>query len=158
MFRQIKRVKQALNKEECLEILKKEKRGVLSVLGDDDYPYGMPINHYYNEDTHKLYFHGGRYGHKIDAMRRHDKASFCVYGDGFIENDNWYLCFKSVIVFGRIEFIEDKKTIEDMCRKLSYHFTDNAEYIESEIAKDLNGTLMFSLSIEDIQGKYVTEK
>ena len=158
MFRQIKRVKQALNKEECLEILKKEKRGVLSVLGDDDYPYGMPINHYYDEDTHKLYFHGGRYGHKIDAMRRHGKASFCVYGDGFIENDNWYLCFKSVIVFGRIEFIEDKKTIEDMCRKLSYHFTDNAEYIESEIAKDLNGTLMFSLSIEDIQGKYVTEK
>lgn len=158
MFRQIKRVKQALNKEECLEILKKEKRGVLSVLGDDDYPYGMPINHYYDEDTHKLYFHGGRYGHKIDAMRRHDKASFCVYGDGFIENDNWYLCFKSVIVFGRIEFIEDKKAIEDMCRKLSYHFTDNAEYIESEIAKDLNGTLMFSLSIEDIQGKYVTEK
>jgi len=158
MFRQIKRVKQALNKEECLEILKKEKRGVLSVLGDDDYPYGMPINHYYDEDTHKLYFHGGRYGHKIDAMRRHDKASFCVYGDGFIENDNWYLCFKSVIVFGRIEFVEDKKTIEDMCRKLSYHFTDNAEYIESEIAKDLNGTLMFSLSIEDIQGKYVTEK
>ncbi|MBQ1900027.1 MAG: pyridoxamine 5'-phosphate oxidase family protein [Erysipelotrichaceae bacterium] len=158
MFRQIKRVKQALNKEECLEILKKEKRGVLSVLGDDDYPYGMPINHYYDEDTHKLYFHGGRYGHKIDAMRRHDKASFCVYGDGFIENDNWYLCFKSVIVFGRIEFIEDKKTIEDMCRKLSYHFTDNAEYIESEIAKDLNGTLMFSLSIEDMQGKYVTEK
>lgn len=158
MFRQIKRVKQTLNKEECLEILKKEKRGVLSVLGDDDYPYGMPINHYYDEDTHKLYFHGGRYGHKIDAMRRHDKASFCVYGDGFIENDNWYLCFKSVIVFGRIEFIEDKKTIEDMCRKLSYHFTDNAEYIESEIAKDLNGTLMFSLSIEDIQGKYVTEK
>ena len=158
MFRQIKRVKQALNKEECLEILKKEKRGVLSVLGDDDHPYGMPINHYYDEDTHKLYFHGGRYGHKIDAMRRHGKASFCVYGDGFIENDNWYLCFKSVIVFGRIEFIEDKKTIEDMCRKLSYHFTDNAEYIESEIAKDLNGTLMFSLSIEDIQGKYVTEK
>ena len=158
MFRQIKRVKQALNKEECLEILKKEKRGVLSVLGDDDYPYGIPINHYYDEDTHKLYFHGGRYGHKIDAMRRHDKASFCVYGDGFIENDNWYLCFKSVIVFGRIEFIEDKKAIEDMCRKLSYHFTDNAEYIESEIAKDLNGTLMFSLSIEDIQGKYVTEK
>lgn len=158
MFRQIKRVKQALNEEECLEILKKEKRGVLSVLGDDDYPYGIPINHYYDEDTHKLYFHGGRYGHKIDAMRRHDKASFCVYGDGFIENDNWYLCFKSVIVFGRIEFIEDKKTIEDMCRKLSYHFTDNAEYIESEIAKDLNGTLMFSLSIEDMQGKYVTEK
>ena len=74
MFRQIKRVKQALNKEECLEILKKEKRGVLSVLGDDDYPYGMPINHYYDEDTHKLYFHGGRYGHKTLPY----SITFCV--------------------------------------------------------------------------------
>ena len=158
MFRQLKRVKQALSKEECLEILKKEKRGVLSVLGEDEYPYGMPINHYYDEETNKLYFHGGRFGHKIDAMKRHDKASFCVYGDGFRENDNWYLCFKSVIVFGRIEFIEDRGQIETLCRKLSYHFTDNAEYIENEIRKDLAGTLMFSLSIEDIQGKYVTEK
>ena len=158
MFRQLKRQKQALSKEECLQILQKEKRGVLSVLGDDDYPYGMPINHYFDPEENKLYFHGGRYGHKIDAMRRHNKASYCIYGDGFIENDNWYLCFKSVIVFGKIEFIEDKDKIADLCRKLSYRFTKNENYIEEEIQKSLQGTLMFSLSIEDIQGKYVTEK
>lgn len=158
MFRQLKRQKQALSKEECLQILQKEKRGVLSVLGDDDYPYGMPINHYFDPEENKLYFHGGRYGHKIDAMRRHNKASYCIYGDGFIENDNWYLCFKSVIVFGKIEFIEDKDKIADLCRKLSYRFTDDENYIEEEIQKSLQGTLMFSLSIEDIQGKYVTEK
>ena len=158
MFRQLKRQKQALSKEECLQILQKEKRGVLSVLGDDDYPYGMPINHYFDPEENKLYFHGGRYGHKIDAMRRHNKASYCIYGDGFIENDNWYLCFKSVIVFGKTEFIEDKDKIADLCRKLSYRFTKNENYIEEEIQKSLQGTLMFSLSIEDIQGKYVTEK
>jgi len=158
MFRQLKRQKQALSKEECLQILQKEKRGVLSVLGDDDYPYGMPINHYFDPEENKLYFHGGRYGHKIDAMRRHNKASYCIYGDGFIENDNWYLCFKSVIVFGKIEFIEDKDKIADLCRKLSYRFTKDENYIEEEIQKSLQGTLMFSLSIEDIQGKYVTEK
>lgn len=158
MFRQLKRQKQALSKEECLQILQKEKRGVLSVLGDDDYPYGMPINHYFDPEENKLYFHGGRYGHKIDAMRRHNKASYCIYGDGFVENDNWYLCFKSVIVFGKIEFIEDKDKIADLCRKLSYRFTDDENYIEEEIQKSLQGTLMFSLSIEDIQGKYVTEK
>ncbi len=158
MFRRLKRQKQALSKEECLQILQKEKRGVLSVLGDDDYPYGMPINHYFDPEENKLYFHGGRYGHKIDAMRRHNKASYCIYGDGFIENDNWYLCFKSVIVFGKIEFIEDKDKIADLCRKLSYRFTKDENYIEEEIQKSLQGTLMFSLSIEDIQGKYVTEK
>ena len=118
----------------------------------------MPINHYYDEESGKLYFHGGKKGHKIDAMKRLNKASYCVYGDGFIEEGNWYLCFKSVIVFGKIEFIEDPKVIEDLCRKLSYRFTDDASYIEEEIRKSLAGTLMFSLSIEHISGKYVTEK
>ena len=158
MFREMLRKKQELSKEECIEILKKEKRGVLSVLGDEGYPYGMPINHYYDEESGKLYFHGGKKGHKIDAMKCLNKASYCVYGDGFIEEGNWYLCFKSVIVFGKIEFIEDPKVIEDLCRKLSYRFTDDASYIEEEIRKSLAGTLMFSLSIEHISGKYVTEK
>ena len=83
MFREMMRKKQQLAPEECIEILKHELRGVLSVLGDDDYPYGMPINHYYSEADGKLYFHGGKRGHKIDAMRQHNKASFCVYDSGF---------------------------------------------------------------------------
>ena len=74
MFREMLRKKQELSKEECIEILKKEKRGVLSVLGDEGYPYGMPINHYYDEESGKLYFHGGKKGHKIDAMKRLNKA------------------------------------------------------------------------------------
>ena len=57
MFREIRRFKQALSKEECQEILVNEVRGVLSVLGDDDYPYGMPINHWYNPENGKIYFH-----------------------------------------------------------------------------------------------------
>ena len=48
---------------------KKEPRGVLSVLGDDDYLYGMPLNHYYCEEDGKIYFHGGKSGHKIDSKK-----------------------------------------------------------------------------------------
>ncbi len=60
MFREMLRKKQQLTDAECIEILKVQLRGVLSVLGDDDYPYGMPINHYYCEADGKLYFHGGK--------------------------------------------------------------------------------------------------
>ena len=56
------------------------------------------------------------------------------------------------------EFIEDKEKIAGLCRKLSYRFTQDESYIENELKNSLAGTLMFSLSIEDIQGKYVTEK
>lgn len=50
MFREMTRIRQQLAESECIEILKNEKRGVLSVLGDDGYPYGMPMNHYYCEE------------------------------------------------------------------------------------------------------------
>ncbi len=151
------RKKQQLPEEECIGILKNELRGVLSVIGDDDYPYGMPINHFYCEEDGKIYFHSGRKGHKIDAMKRHDKASFCVYDQGFRREGEWALNIRSVIVFGRIEFIEDKEKIYEIARRLSYKFTDDEEYIEREIVRSGPGTLMFALVPEHITGKLVNE-
>ncbi|HAM68201.1 MAG TPA: 5-nitroimidazole antibiotic resistance protein, partial [Ruminococcus sp.] len=59
MFRKLARIKQQLDDAECIRILTEEKRGVLSVLGDDGYPYGMPLNHYYDPADGRLYFHSG---------------------------------------------------------------------------------------------------
>jgi len=81
MFRKMRRFKQELSKEECMEILKNEPRGVLSVLGDDGYPYGMPVTHWYNEKNGKIYFHGAKSGHKIDAIKNCDKVSFQCHLD-----------------------------------------------------------------------------
>ncbi len=158
MFRNVTRIKQVLSNEECISILKKQLRGVLSVLGDDDYPYGMPLNHYYNEEDGKLYFHSGKKGHKIDAILRHPKASFCVYDEGTRENGNWYLTIRSVIVFGKIEMVEDREKIYDIARKLSYKFTNDEAYIEHEVENSGPGTLMFALIPEHITGKWVTER
>ena len=157
MFRNITRFKQALSENECLELLKNEKRGILSVLGDDDYPYGLPINHFYNEKDGKIYFHGGKKGHKIDAINKHNKASFCIYDEGFKKDNEWSLNIKSVIVFGRIEFIEDKDKIAEISRLLSYKFIDDDDYINSEIERLLDNTVMFALNIEHITGKLVNE-
>ena len=158
MFREVTRFKQALPNEECTSILKAQLRGVLSVLGDDGYPYGIPLNHYYNEEDGKLYFHSGKSGHKVDAILREPKASFCVYDDGIRENGNWYLTFRSVIVFGKIEIIEDREKIYDIARKLSRKFTDDEAYIEQEVRNSGPGTLMFALIPEHITGKRVTER
>ena len=74
MFRPMRRIKQQIPEEECIKILKEEPRGVLSVLGDDGYPYGVPIDHYYDEKTGRIYFHCAKEGHKLDAIRRCDKV------------------------------------------------------------------------------------
>ena len=157
MFREILRSKQKLSREVCLELLAREPRGVLSVLGDDGYPYGVPINHYYCPEDGKLYFHSGKKGHKVDAILRCDKASFCVYDSGFRRPGEWALNFKSVIVFGRIELVEDLERIYDMARRLSRKFTDDEDYIEREIQSYGPGTLMFTLTPEHITGKTVNE-
>jgi len=157
MFRKMTRFKQEIPQQECRELLKKQDRGVLSVFGDDGYPYGLPINHYYCEEENRLYFHSGSKGHKIDAIRKHDKASFCIYDEGYRKEGEWALNITSVIVFGRIEIIEDRNKIIDICRKLSYKFTDDETYIENEISRSGYKTFMFALNIEHMSGKRVNE-
>jgi len=157
MFRELQRKNKQISMEECIELLKKETRGVLSVLGDDDYPYGMPMNHWYNEEDGKIYFHCGKSGHRLDALRKCNKVSFCTYDSGYREEGDWALHVKSVIVFGTMEIIDDMDTIADIARKLSYKFTQDEEYIRTEIEKYAKATLLLQLTPEHICGKLVTE-
>lgn len=157
MFRKLLRHKQQLSDAECIEILKSEPRGVLSVVGDEGYPYGLPIDHWYCEESGKLYFHCGKIGHKLDAIRACDKVSYCVLDGGTPEDGGWALYFRSVIVFGRAKIIEDKARIIEITRQLSYKFTDDTAYIEDEIRRFAAGTLCIELTPEHICGKRVHE-
>ena len=72
MFRPMRRFKQQLTAERCEAILAGGSYGVLSLLGDEGYPYGLPIDHWYCEEDGNLYFHSGMTGHKVDAMKKHN--------------------------------------------------------------------------------------
>lgn len=157
MFREVARKKQALSKEECVEVLKKELRGVLSLLGEDGYPYGVPLDHYYDEESGRLYFHSGKVGYKIECMKKHDKASFCVMDGGEREEGGWALKIKSVIVFGRIGFIDETEEICRISKLLSLKFTDDLSYIEKEIEKFAKATAMFYIETEHVTGKRIVE-
>ena len=143
MFRKMRRSPQALTQEEIIEVLKNETRGVLSVQGDDGYPYGVPINHYYDEETGKLYFHGANFGHRV--------------GQEYQKEGDWAKYVKSVIVFGKAELIEDQESIIKWSRLLCGKFPCTPEYVESEIEKDAVRTLCFAIEIENINGKLVHE-
>ena len=157
MFRKMRRSPQALSQDEIFELLNKETRGVLSVQGDDGYPYGFPINHYYDEETGKVFFHGANFGHHIDAIRRDPKVSYCVFGQDSQKEGDWAKYVKSVVIFGRAELIEDQDEIIRVCRLLCGKFPCTEEYIETEIAKDAKRTMLIAVTIEDINGKLVHE-
>ncbi|MBQ8039174.1 MAG: pyridoxamine 5'-phosphate oxidase family protein [Lachnospiraceae bacterium] len=157
MFRELVRKNKKLSIEECIHILKTEKRGVLSVHGDNDYPYGMPMNHWYNEEDGKIYFHCGKMGHRLDALKKDNKVSFCVYDEGYRNPGEWPLHVKSVIVFGRIEIVGEMERIVDITTKLSYKFIQDEKYIKEEIQNHAHRTLLLELTPEHICGKLVEE-
>ena len=55
MFREMRRFKQQITTEECKKVLKEEKRAAFSVIGDEGYPYTIPINFYYDEADNFLF-------------------------------------------------------------------------------------------------------
>ena len=156
-FRPMRRSKQELSREECIEILMQEPRGVLSVLGEGGYPYGMPINQYYCPENGRLYFHTAREGHRRDAIRAHDKVSLCVYDQGYRKEGEWALNIRSVIVFGRIRVVEDQTHALHMIRGLAQKFTDDEGYIEHEIQSAARHVLCLELIPDHITGKLVNE-
>ena len=158
MFREVARKKQVLSRDECLEVLKSAPRGVLSVIGDDGYPYGTPINHFYCDEDGKIYFHGGKKGHKIDAMRACDKVSFVCTDGGKQAEDGWWLLFRSVIVFGRVAFVDDSVVIDRVVRQITKKFIEDENYFQQELLEAGNRTLVFALTPEHMTGKTVNER
>ena len=157
MFRKLAKENKAISDEKCIELLKNQKRGILSVLGDDEYPYGTPLNHYYDEETGKIYFHTGNYGHRKDGINKHDKASYCVLSDPQPVEGFWGLDIQSVIVFGRMKVITDLEVVKDICKKLSLKFTQDEKWIDEEIEATAKATILLELTPEHMCGKFVNE-
>lgn len=157
MFRELTRKNKQLSECECIRILETEKRGILSVTGDNGYPYGMPMNHFYNSEDGCIYFHCGIGGHRYDSLKSCPKVSFCVYDKGYTDNGDWALNIGSVIVFGRVEIIDNAEAIADIAARLSRKFTNDEEYIQKEIKAFASRTLLLKLCPEHICGKLVKE-
>ena len=152
----MRRFKQQLTEENCLSILRTEKRGVLAVLGDDGYPYAVPLDFVYRDG--KLFFHCAREGHKIDAVRACDKASFCVVDQGERKEGDWALWFNSVVCFGRIRVMEDHEAVLAWSRDLSAKFPVTPAETEEDIRRNGPRVAGLELTVEHMTGKRVHEK
>ena len=155
-FRKMRRHKQELSRDECIDILTNEPRGVLALLGDYDYPYALPMSHVYVNG--KIYFHGAMEGHKNDAVEKCDKVSYCVMDKGVKNRDGWSYIFKSVIVFGKIRTLTDKAEKIDNLTHLGDKFFPTHEDTVNEISRLLDRTEVFEITIEHMSGKIVHEK
>ena len=97
MFREMRRRKQALSPESCVEVLRKGTSGVLAVSGDDGYPYAVPLSYVY--DDGRLFFHCAPSGHKLDAIAGNEKASFCVIDQDHVVPEEYTTYYRSCLLY-----------------------------------------------------------
>ena len=157
MFREMRRKKQNLSKEECDRILYNGTSGVLALHGDDGYPYAVPISYVY--DGEKLWFHSAKSGHKIDAILKNAKASFCVIDQDQIVPAEYTTYFRSVIAFGRIRILEDDIEKRSAIEKLAVKYApdETAENLNKAIEREWKPLCMLEMEIEHLSGKQAIE-
>ena len=152
----MRRQRQQLSDEESIGILQKATSGTLALLGDGGYPYAVPISYVY--DDGKLYFHSALSGHKVDAIRACDKASFCVIDQDNVKPAEYTTYFRSVIAFGRIHIVEDEEEKRSIARTLGNRYNPNQEEsLRKELEHGLSRMLAIRLDIEHLTGKEAIE-
>ncbi|MCD8090962.1 MAG: pyridoxamine 5'-phosphate oxidase family protein [Clostridiales bacterium] len=159
MFRKMRRFKQAVSDDECKKILREEKRAAFSVIGDEGYPYTIPVDFYYDENDNCIYLHGAKEGHKIDAVKKCSKVCFTVWNQGFKKEGAWEWNVTSVVIFGRARFVSDKDVITDRLRKMAEKYFPTKEEIDKEMnSSAINRVQIIAVDIEHMTGKLVNEK
>ena len=157
MFQEMRRKRQALSSEEISAVLNKGTSGVLALSGDNDYPYAVPISYVY--DGEKLYFHCAKSGHKLNAVQRNAKASFCVIDQDKIIPEEYTSYFRSVIVFGRIQVIKDEDKKRQAIEKLAVKYApqDSEERRREAIDREWKPLCMLEMTIDHMSGKEAIE-
>ena len=154
-MREMRRKNQLLSNEECIAVLNRGTSGTLALLGDDDYPYAVPLSYVYVNN--KLFFHSSGQGHKIDAINKNGKASFCVIDQDEIIPNEYTTYFRSVILFGKVRIIEDMVEKRNAIDVLARKYSPNENGRDKEIDKSLGHVCMIELSIEHMSGKEAIE-
>lgn len=157
MFREMRRAKCALKIETAEKILREGLYGVLALNGDDGYAYAVPIN--YAVADNKIYFHSATTGHKIDAIKNNDKASFCVVDRHEVVAQEFTSHYTSAIAFGRIKIVEDAAEIIRGLELLADKYSPDVdeERREKVIRGSLKSLVVMALEIEHLTGKAARE-
>ena len=156
MFREMRRKKQLLSEAETIEILQSCTSGVLAVIGDNDYPYTVPLSYAYKDG--KLFFHFAKAGHKLDSIVKNSKVSFCVIQIDNVIQKTFTTHFRSAIVFGKARILtedrEKKYALECLVEKYSPDYITEGQ---SAIERDWNRVCVAEVQIEHMTGKAAIE-
>lgn len=156
MFRKMRRFKQLLTEEETREIISSNNTGILGVIGDEGYPYTVPVNHVLSGDT--IYFHSAKAGHKVDAINNNPKASFTVIDKDDIVQEEATTYFRSAHAFGKAYVVTDEEERLKAMELIYDKTCPDAMYRKDNVIKEEGPhALIIGIKIEHMTGKEAIE-
>ena len=156
-MREMRRFKQALTPQECAAVLERNTAGVLALTGDGGCPYAVPLSYVWLDGS--VYFHFALAGHKLDAIQRSDKASFCVIDQDQVIPEEYTTYFRSVIAFGRIRVLEETGEKWAAVEKLAVKYAPDSTVDDREqaIRREWAPLCVLEMAIEHVTGKEAIE-
>ncbi len=151
MFRKMRRKDKAMAEAQIIEVLNAGEEGVLATVGEDGYPYAVPLNYVFHDGC--IYFHCALSGHKIENMESNPKVSFCVVSGTKILAEEFSTRFKSVVVFGRAEESLGDEKVQGLTALIKRLAKDHVPAGEKYIKQDQNKTRVFKIKVEHMSGK-----
>lgn len=151
MFKEMKKNNRETSRDVIDKVLEKCEYGVLATVGEDGYPYSLPLNYVYVNGA--IYFHSAKKGHKLDNIANNPKVSFSVVTDTDVIEDKFTTSFNSVVIFGKSEIVYDEEkdmALLTVIKKFSKDYIEEGKlYIER--AKD--HCCVVKINITHITGK-----
>lgn len=152
------------DRETISEILESAEYGTLALCMDNR-PYSLPIN--FVEVDGEIFFHGAKKGKKIEILKANRFASFSVVESlslipSYFSSDKGDACpathlFKSVIIDGIIEFVEDYDEKAAALQALMEKLQKEGKYIplsDAMYKKAINATCLFKLVPKETKAKF----
>lgn len=155
MFREMRRGKQLLSAVDTVAVMDRCTNGVLACLGDEDYPYTVPISYVYFNNN--IYFHSAKAGHKIDAIAKNPKVSFAVIDEDTIVSKEYTTYFRSVIAFGKARIVEGDEWLEAFAALVEKYSGDQPEEAKHKEVTGCTQAYIIAIDVEHITGKEAIE-
>ena len=143
-----------MTEQDAWTLVAQADHGVLSVIGVEGYPYGMPMNHVLVDGA--LIFHGAVVGHRLDALRANPRACFTVLAGPEEAADevppDSIGTYRSAILFGTLEEMPPEQTTEALqalCRRYAPGRADDTAYF----ARYEGRVALLRMTVAHITGK-----
>lgn len=152
MFREMRRKEKLMPMEAARRILTEAEYGTLATMGQDGYPYAIPLNFVCCENV--IYFHTATTGHKLDNIDFIPRVCFSVVGYHKLLAEKFDTEYDSVVVFGSagrvIEAAERRQALLLLVEKYSSAWRDQGiEYIDGGSC----GATLYKIDIQHVTGK-----